>query len=130
MDDHADFDIEEFDIDDVDDTPTVACTACDREWDLDFELDELHAGNQAFEQFALDHRRHTGHFPDGVTPWVVDCRHCPDGDEFLSERPARRWAATHARHTRHRVDLRHETAADEEEGVETVVEPDGRTDGE
>ncbi|KTG09590.1 hypothetical protein AUR64_13030 [Haloprofundus marisrubri] len=88
---------------DVDDTPTIHCTRCDRRWDLDYELDELNVGNQSFEQFALDHHRHTGHFPDDVTPWVVSCRRCPDGEQFLSERPARRWAETHARHTSHAV---------------------------
>jgi hypothetical protein len=90
----------------IDSVPTVACSRCGREWDLAYELDELHAGNQAVEQFAMDHERHTGHFPDDVTPWIADCRQCPDGDEYLSERPARRWAETHARHTRHEVALR------------------------
>ena len=93
---------------DVDDTPTVTCSRCNREWDLAFELDDLQVGNQAIEQFALDHKRHTGHFPDEVSPWVVACRQCPDGEEFLAERPARRWAETHARHTKHEVTLRHE----------------------
>ncbi|MFB6184057.1 MAG: hypothetical protein ABEI96_05835 [Haloarculaceae archaeon] len=98
-------------------TPTVTCRRCDREWTVDYELDELNAGNRALEQFALDHRRHAGHFPDDVTPWEVDCRHCPDGERFLAERPARRWAATHARHTRHVVDLR-------KDGAETTaIEP-------
>jgi hypothetical protein len=92
--------------DEIDDTPTVACSRCSREWALDYELDELHAGNQAVEQFALDHERHTGHFPDDVRPWVADCRRCPDGDGYLMERPARRWAETHARHTGHAVELR------------------------
>ena len=91
---------------DIDDTPTVTCSRCGRTWDLAYELDELQVGNQALEQFALDHRRHTGHFPDGVTPWVTECRACPAGDRFLSERPARRWAETHARHTSHTVALR------------------------
>lgn len=90
----------------IDSVPTVACSRCGREWDLAYELDELHAGNQAVEQFAMDHERHTGHFPDDVTPWIADCRQCPDGEEYLSERPARRWAETHARHTRHEVALR------------------------
>ena len=85
--------------------PTVSCTRCGREWRLDHELDDLHAGNRAVEQFALDHERHTGHYPDDVTPWIVRCQHCPDGEQFLSERPARRWATTHARHTRHTVHL-------------------------
>ncbi|WP_144922171.1 hypothetical protein [Halorubrum salsamenti] len=85
--------------------PTVSCTRCGREWELDHELDDLHAGNRAVEQFALDHERHTGHYPDDVTPWTVRCQHCPDGEQFLSERPARRWATTHARHTRHTVQL-------------------------
>ncbi len=85
--------------------PTVTCTQCGREWQLGFELDDLHAGNRAVEQFALDHRRHTGHFPDDVTPWLVDCCECPDGDRYLEERPARRWAKAHARHTDHTVEL-------------------------
>ena len=91
----------------ADNTPTVSCSRCDRTWELDYELDSLYAGNQAFEQFALDHERHTGHFPDDVTPWAADCRQCPDGERFLDERPARRWAETHARHTRHSVKLTH-----------------------
>lgn len=102
------------------DAPTVTCSRCDAEWDLAYELDELSAGNRAVEQFAMDHRRHTGHLPDDVSPWVVDCRRCPDGEEFVAERPARRWARTHARHTRHRVTVRH---ADLEEP--TVVGSDG-----
>ncbi|MFB6086912.1 MAG: hypothetical protein ABEJ85_00195 [Haloarculaceae archaeon] len=106
------------DPDDVDDTPTVTCERCDREWDLAYELDELHAGNQALEQFALDHRRHTGHFPDGVETWRADCRQCPEGSEHLTERPARRWAETHARHTTHAVALHHAT------GETTLVEAD------
>lgn len=85
--------------------PTVTCTRCDREWDVGFELEELYAGNRAVEQFALDHERHTGHFPDDVTPWIVDCRQCPDGDQYLEEQPARRWAKVHARHTTHSVEL-------------------------
>ena len=91
----------------VDNKPTIACSRCDREWDLDYELDELHAGNGAIEQFALDHRQHTGHFPDDVTPWLAECRRCPGHEAFLAERPARRWAETHARHTRHDVVLQH-----------------------
>lgn len=109
---------ETFDPDAVDDTPTVSCSQCDREWDLEYELDELRVGNQALERFALDHYRHTGHFPDEISPWIVDCRQCPDSDEFLEKRPARRWARTHARHTRHSVALQH---ADDEQ---TVVNPD------
>ena len=93
------------DPDAVDDLPTVWCSICDREWDLAYELDELAAGNRAVEQFAMDHERHTGHYPDEVTPWVADCRACPDGERFLAERPARRFAHTHARHTGHSVDL-------------------------
>ncbi len=92
---------------DVDDIPTVTCSRCDREWNLAYELDELQVGNRAVEKFALDHRRHTGHFPDDVTPWTVDCRQCPDGERFLGERPARRWAETHARHTGHALSVRH-----------------------
>jgi len=105
----------------ADNTPTVTCDRCDREWELEYELDALYAGNQAFEQFALDHERHTGHFPDGVTPWVVDCQQCPDGERFLDERPARRWAETHARHTRHDVRIQH-ADDDSETATDTVVE--------
>jgi hypothetical protein len=87
--------------------PTVSCERCGREWELDYELTELGVGNQAFEQFALDHQRHTGHFPDGVTTWRAVCRRCPERVERLSEDGARRWAETHARHTRHAVAVRH-----------------------
>jgi hypothetical protein len=96
-------------------TPTVACARCDREWDLEYELDELHAGNSAVEQFAMDHYRHTGHYPDDVTPFHVDCRECPQSEQFLTERPAERFARTHARHTQHAVEV---TDADGE--TETV----------
>ena len=89
--------------DDIDDTPTVTCSRCDRSWDLEYELDDLQVGNRALERFALDHRRHTGHYPDDVTPWVVSCRNCPDEERFLSAEPARRCAQTHVRHTRHSV---------------------------
>jgi hypothetical protein len=89
--------------DDIDDTPTVSCSRCGREWDLDYELDDLEIGNQALEQFALDHQRHTGHFPDGLTPWIATCQRCPERVERLAESAARRWAETHARHTRHTV---------------------------
>lgn len=89
-----------------DDVPTVECARCDRTWRLAYELDELQVGNRAPERFALDHKRHTGHFPDSVTPWEADCRACPDGERFLADTPARRWARCHARHTRHAVDLR------------------------
>jgi hypothetical protein len=85
--------------------PTITCSRCDREWTLDYELDELQVGNRAFERFALDHKRHTGHYPDDVTPWLVTCRQCPEREQFLAERPARRHAQTHARHTRHAVEL-------------------------
>lgn len=87
--------------------PTVQCGRCDREWELEYELETLQAGNRAVEQFAMDHHRHTGHFPDGMTPWLVDCRQCPSGEEFLEQRAARRWAGTHARHTGHEVELAH-----------------------
>jgi hypothetical protein len=90
----------------VDDTPTVTCSTCGREWSLDYELDELRVGNQAVEQFALDHRRHTGHFPDDVETWRADCRHCPEVEERLSVDAARRWARTHVRHTNHEVAIR------------------------
>lgn len=98
--------------------PTVSCSSCNREWELDYELDELHAGNSAVEQFALDHFRHTGHYPDEVTPWVTECGMCPMGERFLSREPALRWAETHARHTRHSVELRHRGS--DSETVETV----------
>jgi hypothetical protein len=104
-------------VDQFDDAPTVSCSRCDAEWNLEYELDELQVGNRALERFALDHKRHTGHFPDDVSPWIAACRRCPDGEEFLSERPARRWAETHARHTRHEVTLRHA------EAEPTVVSP-------
>ncbi|MFB6309588.1 MAG: hypothetical protein ABEH64_00260 [Salinirussus sp.] len=90
-----------------DDVPTVSCERCGRNWDLAYELDELRVGNQAVEQFALDHHRHTGHFPDDISPWIADCRHCPESSEHLGEAAARRWAEIHARHTRHTVGLRH-----------------------
>jgi len=106
------------DPDEVDDVPVVTCSRCDQAWTLAFELDVLCAGNQAVEQFALDHMRHTGHYPDDVTPWVATCRRCPDGEAFLAERPARRWATTHARHTRHEVGVEHGS------DVEDTVRPD------
>jgi hypothetical protein len=105
MTDESGIDVPESDVPESD-APTVSCSRCNREWDLHFEFEELYAGNRAVEQFALDHERHTGHFPDDVTPWVVECRHCPDGDRYLEERPARRWAKTHARHTDHTVEFR------------------------
>lgn len=86
------------------DAPTVSCRRCSREWTLEDELETV--GNRAFEQFALDHQRHTGHFPDGVEPWRATCRHCPEEVVRLDEAAARRWAETHARHTRHRVAIR------------------------
>ena len=95
-----------------DGTPTVHCSRCDQQWDLSYELDDLQVGNRAIERFALDHRRHTGHFPDDVTPWIVECQRCPDDDLFLSEQPARRWAETHARHTRHTVRVEPPTESD------------------
>jgi hypothetical protein len=96
------------------DVPSVTCSRCGRSWELDYELDDLKVGNRALERFALDHRRHTGHFPDDVTPWIADCRNCPDEELFLSEQPARRWAETHARHTRHGVSLQSPTDQTEE----------------
>ncbi|MCU4799974.1 hypothetical protein OB920_06280 [Halobacteria archaeon HArc-gm2] len=87
---------------------TVSCERCDREWDLSDELQAV--GNQAFEQFALDHRRHTGHFPDSVETWRASCRNCPEEAERLDEGAVHRWAETHARHTRHDVEIRHATA--------------------
>jgi hypothetical protein len=103
---------------DPEDLPTVSCERCGRTWQLDFELTDLQAGNQALEQFALDHKRHTGHFPDGVATWRADCRQCPDGEHYLAERPARRWAETHARHASHEVELAH---ADDE--TTDLIEP-------
>lgn len=100
-----------------DDVPTVSCSRCDAEWKLAYELEELQAGNRAVEQFALDHERHTGHYPDDVTPWLVTCTRCPARDRFLAERPARRWARTHARHTRHEVCLH-----SPEEDSETIAD--------
>lgn len=104
--------------DDIDDVPTISCSRCGREWTLAHELDDLRIGNQAVEKFALDHMRHTGHYPDDVSTWLAECRQCPDGDESLSESAARRWAATHARHTRHRVEIRHD------DDQTAVVEPE------
>lgn len=94
---------------DVDDTPTVSCTRCGREWDVSYELDALNSGNRALEQFALDHKRHTGHFPDGVETWRANCLRCPQGVERLSESAVFRWGRTHARHTRHEVEIHHAT---------------------
>ncbi|WP_228546418.1 hypothetical protein [Halegenticoccus tardaugens] len=93
----------------IDDTPTVSCSTCGREWDVSYELDELGVGNQALEQFALDHKRHTGHYPDGIATWRAICLHCPEEIERLSERAVSRWAKTHARHTRHALEIRHAT---------------------
>jgi hypothetical protein len=103
----------------IDDTPTVSCSRCDREWDLAYELDDLGVGNQAVEQFALDHKRHTGHFPDDVRTWLASCRRCTELSEHLARHAAERWARTHARHTRHVVEIEH-GVGDET----TVVEPD------
>lgn len=101
-----------------DDVPTVWCSRCDREFRLGYELDELQVGNQAVTQFALDHHRHTGHYPDDARPWVADCQQCPATEEFLSERPAKRFAETHARHTRHAVKIL------DADGEGTVINPD------
>jgi hypothetical protein len=109
---------EPLDADDVDDVPTVSCSRCGREWDLAYELDELVVGNQAVEQFALDHKRHTGHFPDDAATWLARCRHCPEEAERLGRDAARRWAETHARHTRHSVAVTHGT-----DGEGVLVEP-------
>jgi len=114
-------DIDEY-LADIDKTPTITCSRCGRSWELTYELDELQVGNRALERFALDHRRHTGHFPDDVTPWVVDCQRCPDEDQFLSERPARRWAEIHARHTTHTVSVL------SPEGGTTQIAPDQSTE--
>jgi hypothetical protein len=117
--------------DPADNTPTVTCSQCDRTWALAYELDALYAGNQAFEQFALDHKRHTGHFPDDVTPWIADCDRCPATEQHLDEEPARRWAETHARHTTHPVSLTHKpsdvavtVAADETQDTAPTAEHD------
>jgi len=104
----------EDEVDSPDNSPTVSCRRCDREWNLSEELSTV--GNQAFEQFALDHKRHTGHFPDGIETWRAACRHCPDGAERIEEGAARRWARTHARHTNHAVTLHHA------DGTESVIE--------
>jgi len=96
--------------------PTVRCSQCEASWTLEHELEDLGLGNDAVEAFAIDHREHTGHFPDDVTPWVADCRRCPDGVERLDEAAARRWARTHARHTDHVVALEHDSR-DEPERV-------------
>jgi hypothetical protein len=91
--------------------PTISCRRCGREWDLGAELEAV--GNQAFEQFALDHRRHTGHFPDGIETWRVECRHCPETAERIDGDAARRWAHTHVRHTDHAVTV-HSADGDEQ----------------
>lgn len=110
---------ERSDIDDpVDGVPTVTCSRCDRRFELDYELDTLQVGNRAVEQFALDHHRHTGHYPDDVTPWIADCRQCPETEQFLTERPAERFASTHARHTDHAVELQ------PPDGETSVVRPE------
>ncbi|QWC20646.1 hypothetical protein [Halorubrum sp. 2020YC2] len=103
--------------------PTVSCERCGREWTLDREVDDLDAGGHAIEQFALDHERHTGHYPDDVTPWVGRCQRCPDGERFLSERSARRWAESHARHTRHAVRL------EAPRGPDDVISPESDGNG-
>ena len=106
--------------------PTVSCASCNREWVLDFELDELRAGNRALEQFALDHYRHTGHYPDDVTPWVASCEQCPAEEQYLEKRPAKRFATTHARHTQHTVLL---TLSDEDESRKIGPESRPSDDG-
>ncbi|WP_137287464.1 hypothetical protein [Halorussus salinisoli] len=93
--------------DDDFDAPTITCQRCDQHWDLSKEFDELGVGNHAIEQFALDHKRHTGHFPDDVRTWRAACRNCPETAERLASDAATRWAETHARHTRHEVEIRH-----------------------
>ncbi len=96
----------------VDDLPTVSCSRCGREWDLAYELEDLQVGNQAVAQFALDHQRHTGHFPDDVSPWQARCRRCPETAERLTEDAVRRWAKIHSRHTRHPVEVDHASLSD------------------
>ena len=110
------------DDDPIEMTPTVSCSRCDREWELSYELDDQAAGNRALEQFALDHQRHTGHYPDEVTPWIANCQHCPAGERFLAERPARRFAQTHARHTGHELTLQ-PPDSETDERIEPPVEP-------
>ncbi len=92
------------------DAPTVTCERCDREWDLSTEFEDLGVGNHAVEQFALDHRRHTGHFPDGIGTWRAVCRNCPEEVQRLASDAATRWAETHVRHTRHSVEIHHATS--------------------
>ena len=104
--------------DDEREAPTVSCERCGREWSLDREVADIPPGGHAVEQFALDHERHTGHYPDDVNPWTARCERCPGGERFLAERPARRWAQTHARHTRHAVRL------DPPSGDSEVVSPE------
>ncbi|WP_309221791.1 hypothetical protein [Halorussus sp. MSC15.2] len=89
------------------DAPTISCQRCDRTWDLSTEFEELGVGNHAVEQFALDHERHTGHFPDDVSTWRATCRNCTEVVERLARDAATRWAETHVRHTRHAVELSH-----------------------
>jgi len=105
--------------DEIDDTPTITCERCDRAWDLEYELTELAVGNQAIQQFALDHHRHTGHYPDGIATWQASCRQCPETVERLEESAAKRWAETHARHTRHSVAIEH---GEDEQTVVTAPE--------
>lgn len=104
---------------DSDEAPTVTCRRCDQTWDLAREFEDLGVGNHALEQFALDHKRHTGHFPDEIRTWRAKCRNCPEEAERLAADAANRWAETHARHTRHEVEVRH--ARDDET---TVVGPE------
>ncbi|MFC7072962.1 hypothetical protein ACFQJ7_13185 [Halovenus rubra] len=85
--------------------PTVSCSVCDEEWELSYELTELHAGNRAIEQFALDHCRHTGHYPDDIAPWTVSCEDCQAEERYLEQRPAKRFGKTHVRHTGHSVSV-------------------------
>ena len=100
------------DPDDIEDAPRINCERCGREWVLEYELDEMSVGNLAIEQFALDHQRHTGHFPDGISTWRARCRNCPEDVQRLEESSAHRWAETHARHTRHTVAVTHADAED------------------
>ncbi|WP_115863320.1 hypothetical protein [Halorussus litoreus] len=110
--------------DDFGAAPTITCERCDREWDLAEEVADLGVGNHAVEQFALDHRRHTGHFPDEVATWRAQCRNCPEEAERLARDAAIRWAETHVRHTRHEVALH-----DARDDGTTVVDDEG-SDGE
>jgi hypothetical protein len=92
---------------DPEDAPTITCKRCDQTWDLAREFEDLGVGNHAIEQFALDHKRHTGHFPDSIRTWRAKCHNCPEEAERLAQDAVTRWAETHARHTRHEIEICH-----------------------